>query len=313
MARIWSWVLDPSQKLPNFGPVEAGCRAAARSARRKADSAGSLVWSSREAFALGALVLWTTSCALNPGDGIIRRGGAGSASQRSLFWGGKVAYLEHPRALVTGFPFSISAWVLTSPGAAQTVAGVYRNAVNNVFYRLRVQSSGLPALEASNVTLRQAVGTRSVADGQWHHLVAVFGGANSRQLYVDGQLAAQDGSAAAFTLTVNRFAIGRDSTLATGAHFGGAIDEVSLHAVALSATEVRTLFNPDSAGSGRPLDLREQLQLGGPSFFAWWPLGELGSDSPGLGSVGESNGLYGLGAFGFSGAEWRLGAPAAPI
>ena len=99
------------------------------------------------------------------------------------------------------------------------------------------------------------LGTRDVNDGQWHHVAAVYDGANMF-LYVDGTL---DGSHAATGLiaqTSDPLCIGANSQAFVpscgcnqlGYFFNGLIDEVSLYKRALSASEIKAIYDAGSAG-----------------------------------------------------------------
>ena len=88
-----------------------------------------------------------------------------------------------------------------------------------------------------------------VADGRWHHVVATFDGAEQR-LYMDGQQAGNptrwkgDPTRNAHDLTIG---LAR-STPEEGADFGkasfdGSMDDLMVFSRALSAKEVRALFD----------------------------------------------------------------------
>jgi hypothetical protein len=89
----------------------------------------------------------------------------------------------------------------------------------------------------------------------WHHLAGVRDTAASRfELYVDGLLVAQKVPTVmgAVDSQVNTV-IGRVSPTAPIEHFNGLIDEVEVYGRALSATEIRAIFDAGSAGKCKPL------------------------------------------------------------
>lgn len=89
-------------------------------------------------------------------------------------------------------------------------------------------------------------GQRFVADGQWHHLVAVYDDSTcERLLYVDGELDATDKTKGRFRENANPIQIGKRADMAPC--FVGTIDEVMLFNRALSAEEVRQLCGPGRA------------------------------------------------------------------
>jgi len=87
------------------------------------------------------------------------------------------------------------------------------------------------------------IGQRTVTDGQWHHLVAVYDDSTcERLLYVDGELDATDKTKGRFRENANPIQIGKRADMAPC--FVGTIDEVMLFNRALSAEEVRQLCGP---------------------------------------------------------------------
>ncbi|MFO7984570.1 MAG: LamG domain-containing protein [Desulfatiglandaceae bacterium] len=99
------------------------------------------------------------------------------------------------------------------------------------------------------------IGTSDLADGAWHHIVAVRDDAAGKlRLYVDGAQEAEK------DVATGAYATGFDSTenltmgymlfgVATD-FFEGAIDEVSLYGKALSAAEVTEQYQAGLAGEG---------------------------------------------------------------
>ena len=82
-------------------------------------------------------------------------------------------------------------------------------------------------------------GTKSVDDGAWHHVTAVYDGSN-KLLYVDGDLDAS--TAVTGSLKTNNFEVrfgAKGQKLDRG--YNGKLDEVSIYDVALSADEVKRL------------------------------------------------------------------------
>ncbi len=88
-------------------------------------------------------------------------------------------------------------------------------------------------------------GATSINDGVWHHIVAVYNGAN-KYIYLDG---VQDATVAATgAITANATALRiAENAQATGRYWAGWIDEVSLYNVALTPAEVLDHYN---AGKG---------------------------------------------------------------
>jgi Concanavalin A-like lectin/glucanases superfamily len=88
-------------------------------------------------------------------------------------------------------------------------------------------------------------GTASINDGVWHHIVAVYDGAN-KYIYLDGVQDATVAATGAITTAATALRIAENAQ-ATGRYWAGWIDEVSLYNVALTPAEVLDHYN---AGKG---------------------------------------------------------------
>jgi hypothetical protein len=98
-----------------------------------------------------------------------------------------------------------------------------------------------------------ATGTRNVNDGQWHHVVGTYDGANV-SLYVDGTLDAVQPGTGPIAVTSSIAGIGYESEGCCGSpdyYFNGWIDEVSLYNCALSADEIKAICTEEN--NGKPL------------------------------------------------------------
>jgi hypothetical protein len=83
--------------------------------------------------------------------------------------------------------------------------------------------------------------TNVVNDGAWHQLAAVRNGL-AGSIYIDGNLAATaTGTAVAPLVNTLTVAVGRN-TRGNNSNFNGIIDEVKLYIVALSGSDVQTLY-----------------------------------------------------------------------
>jgi hypothetical protein len=87
-----------------------------------------------------------------------------------------------------------------------------------------------------------------IDDGNWHFVVGVFEAADSRQLYVDGQLQAASSPSVDFDGNTNSWSIGRWCDSSPESYFQGDIDHVRIWNRALTASEVIYL-NTDPAYS----------------------------------------------------------------
>ena len=81
-------------------------------------------------------------------------------------------------------------------------------------------------------------------DGLWHHYVVTWNGSNSRRIYIDGSLAAENTQTNVFRIRNVGLVLGRsfmDWTL--GNTLNASADELRLWKTNLTASEVQTLYN----------------------------------------------------------------------
>ena len=119
-------------------------------------------------------------------------------------------------------------------------------------------------------------GNRNVNDGNWHHVAAVYDGANMF-LYVDGTLDASQPETGLITTTSDPVGIGylQNSGLPGQYWFDGRIDEPSIYSRALSAGEIAAIYNAGAAGKCAALvahvitsqPTNQTVQLGGTANF----------------------------------------------
>jgi hypothetical protein len=171
-----------------------------------------------------------------------------------------VAYTAAPEVLDTAGNFSVSVWVRTPDVSAKRVA-VSQGAAANTGFTLGVEpASGDGARPASfaftvfnpdpaaSADKKEAVVRAELpaAPDEWTHLVGVYeAGLRSLTLFVDGEEAPQ-AKAVPFAMapTTGAFRLGRaQAKAAAPAFWNGNIDEASVYAGALDASQVWSLFN----------------------------------------------------------------------
>ena len=134
-------------------------------------------------------------------------------------------------------PFSVAFW-MKSDGFSQLHETIV--AKGNTSWRIqRFRDSDHMCFNTHGLSNRSLKGYKTVNDGAWHHVTAVYDGFN-KLLYVDGDL---DASAATTGTTGTndsdvRFGGGGQSV---PRHFKGKLDEVRIYKVALSASDVKRL------------------------------------------------------------------------
>ncbi|HEX7859209.1 MAG TPA: LamG-like jellyroll fold domain-containing protein [Verrucomicrobiae bacterium] len=143
--------------------------------------------------------------------------------------------------------FTLNAWVKTDGGQNSYVLGKYSYesifTFTNNSYGLGLDESLSPYGFAIGdaPTWFEARGGNSIGDGQWHAISLVYDDGQGLRLYADGQLRAvrQTGDLAPFTNNLPLF-IGK---IASGLHFRGSIDDVSIFNRALDDQEVRLVHH----------------------------------------------------------------------
>jgi hypothetical protein len=139
-----------------------------------------------------------------------------------------------------GAGFSVQAWVKTN-----RPQGSILDKLN--IYRLWI-SDGKPVFEISNPDgslFVSASAKEAVADNAWHHLVATFEPATGRAvLYVDGQISDESGTSQ--HVAGATYASADPLYIGSPLPFSGMIDELAIFNHALSALDVKALFESAS-------------------------------------------------------------------
>lgn len=156
-------------------------------------------------------------------------------------------------------PFAVCAWIKTSYTPYEATIVSQRDAASfNGEYSLRVRPDGgvfwTSFGDGQYGFNYESVGV--VADQQWHHVAGVRETDGTGRIYIDGAL---DSSSAQTprTLISAKVGIGGDlrELVFDSAHpllFNGLIDEVQIFNRALTAAEVRAIFNAGNLGLCRP-------------------------------------------------------------
>jgi hypothetical protein len=142
-------------------------------------------------------------------------------------------------ALVTAYPFTIGLWVRAAATPWFGACAVLGDPAENYkYFQVSLNGAGTANAMARNTTQISATSPASVADGQWHHLAAVYHSATLRTLYLDGVAVATNTTSVSFVSTCKRFSIGAllrpDATQA----FVGELDDIGLWTSALTAKRI---------------------------------------------------------------------------
>lgn len=156
---------------------------------------------------------------------------------------------------VAGTPFTMSVWVKTASTANDTMVFLGDGSTGSSYNTLKIQG-GSARVVIRNTTEIQASGP-SVRDGNWHHVVGVYNGTDSRELYVDGNLV-NSSSTDVSDVTLTRFGIGgltRNTPVAPVDLFTGDLDEVALWDRAFNEDDVVALNGLVLLEAGNSADL----------------------------------------------------------
>lgn len=158
--------------------------------------------------------------------------------------------ISHTQGLLGNIPtFTISTWFKTS-GVSQRIY-MEANSTNNVpLLGIWINGSGQAEInirDDANVT-GHTVSTLAYNDNKWHHMVGVQVSKSSRIIYVDGVQVGTNTTALG-TFTLNNSSIGvikRAPGAADSGFFNGSIDDVRVYNRALSAAEIKQLYESRS-------------------------------------------------------------------
>ncbi len=151
--------------------------------------------------------------------------------------------------------FSLEAWVNKSAACIGSESIVGRHETGSQLHWWLGCENGIAAftLTDSGGTGATILGTTDIADGQWHHLVAVRDAISGEiRLYVDG--VEEAAAAVAYTADFAGAAelnIGWLNDTATDYHFAGTIDELALHSRVLTPAEISRHYKDGTVGLRR--------------------------------------------------------------
>lgn len=157
--------------------------------------------------------------------------------------GGSFVTIPDAPGLELQVPFSISAWVnLPVANASLRMVDKLTNGVNDG-YLLDVANNSQPRF-IGGPSYMQSPG--SLTPNTWHHVAAVFESLTSRWIYVDGapsvQMTAAVATGPSKPAVPLHFGANTDGT----ATYPGALDEVALYNRALTAAEVKSIYDRGS-------------------------------------------------------------------
>ena len=140
--------------------------------------------------------------------------------------------------------------------------------------------------------------TTSIEAGEWHHAACVYDG-SAVKVYVNGVLEASNPYSSGISAN--------NAPLRIGDKFDGLIEEVTIYNRALTATEIRAIYDAGSAEKVKPPPITDTI-LAPSGLVGWWPGDGNSNDTIGgndgtlIGSATFVEGLAGQ-AFKFDGVD----------
>ena len=145
-------------------------------------------------------------------------------------------------------------------------------------------NSNVLVLKINTSNLAVTSGARPITDGVWHHIVAVYDGANAR-IYIDGTLESSQAKTGGIGTGGNSFnypvMVGENSKF-TGRQFNGKLDEVAMFTNALTAANILAIYNASEVSptisiqpksttvySGNPVNLSVFALGNAPQSYQW--------------------------------------------
>jgi hypothetical protein len=181
---------------------------------------------------------------------------------------GTSQYAQYAGAVVTGYPFTLAAWVKPGVNGLEndfvlSLSDVSENAVYQaiVLGGGTVGDEGKVLAVSRNTTLAAAKTSAAMSADTWNHAAGVFSSATSRAAYLNGGNKGTETTNITFAAGIDTTAIGRLSRPTPAAYFHGSCAEAGVWAAALSDEEIAAL-----AAGLSPLQVRPQ------SLVAYWPL-----------------------------------------
>ena len=137
---------------------------------------------------------------------------------------------------------TLSAWIKPDvvSGDRHIVAKASSNNVSNRAYFIRAQNANAQFVIVQGGTANAIAQTSAFTAGQWTHIVGTYDGVTQR-IYIDGVEKNSTARTGAIDSETGKAYIG--TIFPTNALFDGQIDEVRIYNRALSASEIRFLYN----------------------------------------------------------------------
>ena len=133
--------------------------------------------------------------------------------------------------------FTLEAWIKTSTTKRMGIVGNY---ADELVWMLAVKDDGTVGMQSNtgDWNTGYALSTKTMTDGDWHHLVGTREYGGKIKIYIDSIFEAERDDDSA-NHNVNRYVVIGDEGLGKSKYFDGIIDEVRIYNRALTANEIK--------------------------------------------------------------------------
>ena len=158
-----------------------------------------------------------------------------------IFVDGNGDYIQNDSGIITGYPFTISAWIKSSRmNVNQTIVMFGPNNATSPWFGIDLTNGWKAEARSNN---RAAVSSTTLVANRRYHIVGIFTGNSNRVVYVDGVQVGSNTQSATLNVSNQQRRIGRRPwTTTTTDYFSGNIDEVRIYNRQLSTTEIWWLY-----------------------------------------------------------------------
>jgi MSHA biogenesis protein MshQ len=145
-------------------------------------------------------------------------------------------------------PFTFSTWINPSTSSAQYIVRLRNNAQVSFIRGFSGTSLELYIYSSGGGTQRRQI-VSSLSINTWYHIVIIQTSATNWKFYVNGVDINNDLTSQSITNTFDEFVIGRPSAASTTQAYDGLIDEIMIFNRALTANEIKYLYEIQRNGS----------------------------------------------------------------
>jgi hypothetical protein len=163
---------------------------------------------------------------------------------------GNSDYVEANNGLITGYPYTMTAWVRArTTGLVQVIVRVTDKDDSVYGSGLEVNGSGSFGARVRNSTQGNVFtgATSPAISNTWYFVAGVFINRTRTELYIDGTLNATSSGTVDYNPAMDRWDIGRAGDSTPDSYFNGTIDEVMIFNTNLTAAQILSIYQNQSS------------------------------------------------------------------